>query len=233
MRFQHSSEYQYTDKYQYRLSELKPVFWAQLIGGKGVMYWFEGESPDDAPTQELTRDEARYIQEGPARPLLEDKGIVDKLKNYGPEICVHHINKRIAKSLLEEYEHIADTCPKKLEKQYLAAIDRFYMWFWENREKGDEKLFARFLRHLQHQRQVKHKPATWYTLKEAAVYSRVGVTKLRQLIDAGKLKSHRVDDQKSKSTILLHRKDLDAVILFDRSSGLTKREQERLKSYLK
>ncbi|MCF7823495.1 MAG: hypothetical protein K9N35_04925 [Candidatus Marinimicrobia bacterium] len=231
MKFQHSEDYQHSGKYQYRLKELKPVFWAQLIGGEGVQYWFEGEDPDEIPTQTLTPDERRYIHEGPLRPLLKDKRTVDIMKDYGTEYCVHDINKRIAKSLLDEFEQIAETCPEKLLRQYLAAIDRFYQWFWENREKGDEKLFTRFLRHLQHQRQISQQPATWYTLREAAAYSRTGVTKLRELIDVGKLRSYRLDDAKSKSTILLHRKDLDAVILFDRSSGLTKREQQRLKSY--
>ncbi|NQV50221.1 MAG: helix-turn-helix domain-containing protein [Candidatus Marinimicrobia bacterium] len=233
MKFQHCEDYQHSDAYQYRLTELRPVFWAQLIEGTAVMYWFEGEDPSDIPTQLLTNDEKRYMQEGPARPLLRDKRTIDILRDYGPEFCIRHINKNIANSLMDEYEKIADTSPKKLEKQYLAAIDRFYEWFWERREKSDEKLFARFLRHLNHQRQLKQEAVTWYTLKEAAAYSRTGVTKLRELIDAGKLRSYRLDDAKSKSTILLHRKDLDAVILFDRSSGLTKRESQRLQSYTK
>jgi len=233
LKFQHSDDYQYTDEYQFRLNELKPVFWVQLIEGRGVLYWFEGENPDFVPTQALTRDEANYMQEGAERPPLRDKRTLEIMNDYGVDFCIHHINKQLSKDLLDAFEDLADTIPKRLERQYLAAIDRFYEWFWERREKGDEKLWARFLRHLQHQRQINQQPATWYTLKEAAVYARVGVTKLRALIDAGELKSHRVDDKKAKSTILLHRKELDSVILFGRSSGLTKREQERLKSYHK
>lgn len=87
------------------------------------------------------------------------------------------------------------------------------MWFWERRTERDTSLFNRFLLHIQSIRTKQNPTPTWFTLKEAGAYTRTGVTKLRELIDSGKLKSHRLDDAKKTSTLLLHRKDLDAVIL--------------------
>jgi len=164
------------------------------------------------------------------RPLLDDSKTID-LFHADEDECIKHINRRIANYILDEYDKVADTCPVELEKMYHEKIDEFYSWFLERRTERDATLFGRFLRHIQSIRNKQHSTPMWYTIKEAAVYSRTGVTKLRELIDSGKLKSHRVDDSKQTATILLHRKDLDAVILFDRSSGLGKREQERLKAY--
>jgi excisionase family DNA binding protein len=69
----------------------------------------------------------------------------------------------------------------------------------------------------------------WYKLQEAAEYLRCGVTTIRRLIDEGLLKSHRLDQRAEKSTILIHRKDMDALILFGKSRGLQPREQKLLK----
>ncbi|MBT3632302.1 MAG: helix-turn-helix domain-containing protein [Candidatus Marinimicrobia bacterium] len=73
-----------------------------------------------------------------------------------------------------------------------------------------------------------NRPMTWYTLKEAGEYLRCGVTSVRGLIKEGKLKSYRLDQMKEKSTILLHRKDLDSLVLFGRCKGLMPRERQRL-----
>ena len=69
----------------------------------------------------------------------------------------------------------------------------------------------------------------WYTLKEAAEYMRCGVTKIRSLIEECRLKSHRLDPTIDKSTILIHRKDMDALLLFERCRGLLPRERNLLK----
>jgi len=69
----------------------------------------------------------------------------------------------------------------------------------------------------------------WYTLKEAAEYMRCGVTKVRSLIEESRLKSHRLDPTLDKSSILIHRKDMDALLLFERCRGLLPREQKLLK----
>jgi len=69
----------------------------------------------------------------------------------------------------------------------------------------------------------------WYTLKEAAEYMRCGVTKIRSLIEECRLKSHRIDPRLDKSTIVIHRKDMDALLLFERCRGLLPREQKLLK----
>ncbi len=71
---------------------------------------------------------------------------------------------------------------------------------------------------------------TWYTLREAGEYLRCGVTSVRRLIDEGKLKSYRLYQEKEKSTILIHRKDLDSLVLFGKCKGLNPREQQRLKA---
>ncbi len=69
----------------------------------------------------------------------------------------------------------------------------------------------------------------WYTLKESAEYMRCGVTKVRSLIDACQLRSHRLDHTNEKSTVLVHRKDMDALLLFERCRGLLPREQKLLR----
>jgi|APSaa5957512622_1039677.scaffolds.fasta_scaffold33907_2 excisionase family DNA binding protein len=71
---------------------------------------------------------------------------------------------------------------------------------------------------------------TWYNLREAGEYLRCGVTTIRRLIDEGKLKSYRLDQVKEKCTILIHRKDLDSLVLFGRCKGLMPRDLQRLKA---
>jgi excisionase family DNA binding protein len=70
----------------------------------------------------------------------------------------------------------------------------------------------------------------WFTLKEAGEYLRCGVTTVRRLIDEGQLRSHRLDQRVEKSTILLHRKDMDALVLCGRSRGLQPREQKLVRT---
>jgi excisionase family DNA binding protein len=219
--------------YEFNIEELAPVSQVRFIENAGIMFWYSGEVLDEEPGQ-IARDRySEFADEYIARPLLKDAKTRNAFKDGGDEYCIRHINKRIAKFLLDKFDVEHETCPASDLELLNKKIDEFYKWFWQNRVSGDNKLFERFLRHLRHSRVKEDAPATWYTLKEAAAYSRTGVTKLRELIDSGKLRSYRLDDAKSKSTILIHRKDLDAVILFDRSAGLTKREQSRLIVYSK
>jgi len=215
-------------KYEFKVKELAPVTHAYLIKGQGVMFWYEGETPEDDPFQMKIED---GVVEEIQRPLLRDKKTIRICTDNGRENCIRHINTRIANYLLDQYEASIETAPEAIIELYSRKIDLFYNWFWKQTRKPNEKIFERFLRHVRTRRSRSEKLATWHTLKEAAEYARTGVTKLRELIDEGKLKSYRLDDAKSKSTILINRKDLDAMILFDRSSGLTKRQQERLSSY--
>jgi hypothetical protein len=217
--------------YQYNLNEIHPVYKIELVDKLGVRYWYDSEAADVLPMQKQDSEDPSQQWDPEFRPLLNDSKTIGIFNINGEDECIKHINRRIAKYILDEYDKVADTCPVEMEKLYHEKIDEFYSWFWERRTERDSSLFERFLRHIHNLRQ-KHSPTpTWYTLKEAAVYSRTGVTKLRELIDSGKLKSNRLDDSKKTSTILIHRKDLDAVILFDRSIGLGKREQDRLKAY--
>ncbi len=217
--------------YQFTLSELRPVIKVEVSTTGGIYFWFTGENLSDPPMQKVDEEGSWGPWYPELRPLLEDSKTIRILHDQGEEACIRHINMRIADFILDQYDKVRDSCPESLEKKYLGKIDEFYIWFWDRRQPGDAKIFGRFLQHIQSIRQKRNPPATWYTLREAAVYTRTGVTKLRELIDAGKLKSHRLDDAKSKSTILIHRKDMDSIILFDRSVGLTKRQQERLKAY--
>jgi hypothetical protein len=218
--------------YKFSYTEYHPVVKVYLEENDSVSFWYKGEDLDSPPMKTVEGENSIFPWRDEVRPGL--KGTAVKiLRDQDEEACINHINRRIANYILDQYEEIRDSCPRKIEKQYLTKIDEFYIWFWHHRHKSNEKIFSRFLRHIQEIRQKTNAPPTWYTLKEAGVYSRAGVTKLRELIDAGKLRSYRLDDAKTKSTILIHRKDLDAIILFDRSSGLNKRQQQTLNSYLK
>jgi excisionase family DNA binding protein len=215
-------------KYNFKVNELAPVFHAYLVEGQGVMFWYEGESTEYDPYRLSVED---GVQEEIPRPVLSDKTTIRIYSERGQENCIRHINTRLANYLLDEYESNHENAPDSVIKLYEKKIDLFYRWFWECDRKRNEKIFERFLRHIRSCRKKSEQLSTWHTLKEAAEYARTGVTKLRELIDEGKLKSYRLDDAKSKSTILINRKDLDAMILFNRSSGLTKRQQARLASY--
>jgi len=215
-------------KYEFKVKELAPVTHAYLIKGQGVMFWYDGETPEEDPSQMKIED--GVVEEFP-RPLLRDSKTIRMYMDGGRENCIRHINTRIATYLLDEYERNMESAPDTVIELYAKKIDLFYRWFWERDRKRNEKIFERFLRHIRSCRKKSEQLSTWHTLKEAAEYARIGVTKLRELIDEGKLKSYRLDDAKSKSTILINRKDLDAMILFNRSSGLTKRQQARLASY--
>jgi len=69
----------------------------------------------------------------------------------------------------------------------------------------------------------------WHTLKEAAEYMRCGPSKVRKLIEDGRLKSHRLDPRVDKSTILIHRKDMDSLLLFERCRKILPHERKLLK----
>ncbi|MBC8377466.1 MAG: hypothetical protein H8E26_15620 [FCB group bacterium] len=218
--------------YKFTLSEYHPVVKVQLEENNTVSFWYNGGDLDLPPMKTIDGNVSDLPWQDEVRPGLTGAA-VNILRDQGEEACINHINRRIANYILDQYEAMRDNCPLNMEKQYLTKIDEFYLWFWHRRHSSNDKIFARFLRHIHSIRQKTNPPPTWYTLKEAGNYTRAGVTKLREMIDAGKLRSYRLDDAKSKSTIILHRKDLDAIILFDRSSGLSARQQENLKSYQK
>ena len=216
--------------YQYNLNEIHPVSKVELVDKLGIRFWYSGENSDNPPMQRQDSEDSLEPWEPIMRPLLDDSKTIS-LFHVDEEECIKHINRRLANYILDQYDKVIDTCPVKLENLYHEKVDEFYSWFWERRREQDATLFGRFLDHLQSIRSKQHPTPTWYTLKEAGAYARIGVTKLREVIDSGKLRSYRLDDSKKTSTIIIHRKDLDAVILFDRSSGLGKREQDRLKAY--
>jgi len=43
-------------KYKFNVKELAPVTHAYLIKGQGVMFWYEGETPEDDPFQMKIED---------------------------------------------------------------------------------------------------------------------------------------------------------------------------------
>lgn len=54
------------------------------------------------------------------------------------------------------------------------------------------------LESLLRQLEQKRNRSPWYKLKESAEYMRCGVTKVRELIDSGLLKSYRLDQKLEK-----------------------------------
>jgi hypothetical protein len=216
--------------YKFTLQEFHPVAKVELLSNNKIEFWYEGEETRMPPSQTIPNEGPWGPQEDIYRPVLGGPA-AKVMKDQGEDACIRHLNRRIANYILDHYEEVRDSCPVKLEKLYLDKIDEFYLWFWQRRDNTDRKLFGRFLLHIQSIRQKQNLSPTWYTLKEAAIYTRAGVTKLRELKDNGKLKPYTLDDAKSKSTILFHRKDLDSVILFDRSKGLNRRQQDKLKAY--
>jgi len=217
--------------YKFTLEELRPVIKVEKIGGNGISFWFAGENTDLPPQQTILDPASLDGWQVATRPNLKDRKTVELFEKKGEHACIQYINTRIANYLLDEFEKVRESCPMDLENQYLKKIDEFYLWFWDRRERSDQKIFERFLNHIHSIRTKNEKLQTWYTIKEASAYLRTSVTKLRELIEAGTLKSYRLDSGKTKSTILLHRLDLDATILFDHSSGLNQRELARLKKY--
>jgi len=216
--------------YKFGLHEFHPVVKAVPRSDDKVEFWFEGEDLVLPAMQTVPGTDPLGPYEDILRPGLD--GTAAKiLKDSGEDACIRHLNIRISNYIMDEYEKERDTCPDSIENLYLKKIDEFYLWFWYRRKKDDHKIFGRFLRHIQYIRQKHSPPPSWFTVKEASIYLRIGTTKLRELIKMRKLKAHKVDNAGSNSTILIHRKDLDSVVLFDKSSGLSPDNRKRLKAY--
>ncbi|MCF7902353.1 MAG: helix-turn-helix domain-containing protein [Candidatus Marinimicrobia bacterium] len=218
-------------QYKFTLNELRPVTHIELSREGSICFWFKDENPDLPPRQWIPDSVSPDGWQEVLRPYLTDTRTLKIYNEQGEDACIRYINTRIANYLLDEFERVREACPVAIEKKYLSRIDEFYEWFWKRRQSSNEKIFSRFLQHLKACKRQESKPQTWFTVKEAATYIRSSISKVRQLIDQGKLKSHRLDDSGSKSTILIHRQDLDALILFDRSTGLSKRELDLLKRF--
>lgn len=72
---------------------------------------------------------------------------------------------------------------------------------------------------------LKRSLSPWLSVPEAAVYSSLSESTIRRFIDGGKLNIHRVGGR-----ILIHKKDLDAWILFNRQT-LSGKQKQILKDY--
>ena len=96
-------------KYEFKVKELAPVTHAYLIKGQGVMFWYEGETPEDDPFQMKIED---GVVEKIQRPLLRDRKTIRICTDNSRENCIRHINTRIANYLLDQYEANIDTAPE-------------------------------------------------------------------------------------------------------------------------
>ncbi|NQT97734.1 MAG: helix-turn-helix domain-containing protein [Candidatus Marinimicrobia bacterium] len=70
--------------------------------------------------------------------------------------------------------------------------------------------------------QVTVSVASWLSFNSACRYLGIGRTKLRRLISEGRLKYYRLDGQ-----LRFHRRDCDALILFDKPHSNLKRLQKQ------
>ena len=62
----------------------------------------------------------------------------------------------------------------------------------------------------------------WLRIKDACAYLNIGKTKLRQLINEGRLKHYRLDGQ-----IRIHQRDCDSLLIFEKSFNKLTRPQKQ------
>jgi len=80
------------------------------------------------------------------------------------------------------------------------------------------------IEHLEKSFQVQN--SKWLTVLESAEYCRISESKMRKLLGSGKISIHRIGGK-----ILLHRKELDYLILTG-SARPSKRDRERVECLL-
>ncbi|MCK5331051.1 MAG: helix-turn-helix domain-containing protein [Candidatus Marinimicrobia bacterium] len=62
----------------------------------------------------------------------------------------------------------------------------------------------------------------WFSIKETCAYLNIGKTKLRQLINDGRLKHYRLGGQ-----IRIHQRDCDSLLIFQKSFNKLTRPQKQ------
>ncbi|TFB09178.1 DNA-binding protein [Candidatus Marinimicrobia bacterium MT.SAG.2] len=73
-------------------------------------------------------------------------------------------------------------------------------------------------------------PKTWMSISEAAIYLSISQSQLRNLINSGRLPSKKLYPEKSRSKILLNKRQLDVSIMLGRNSMRRRPTRAELKS---
>ena len=71
-------------------------------------------------------------------------------------------------------------------------------------------------------------PGPWLTIEESAQYLRIGLTKMRELVNLGRIRTTNIDPESPRRSIRVHRKSLDRYLLFGDKHRLNKYERELL-----
>ena len=71
---------------------------------------------------------------------------------------------------------------------------------------------------------------TWMSVSEAAIYLSISQSQLRNLINSGRLPSKKLYPEKSRSKILLNKRQIDLSIVLERNSLRRKPTRAELKS---
>ena len=70
---------------------------------------------------------------------------------------------------------------------------------------------------------------TWMSIREAAIYLSISQSQLRNLINSGRLPSKKLYPEKSRSKILLNKRQIDLSIMLERNSMRRKPTRAELK----
>ena len=211
--------------YKFFLSELKPVSQVQLINPGHAAFWYDGENQLDVPTQSVSGYEDIHLFEI-ERPYVTDHSFHEILNREGSKGAVRELNRRIARYLIKEYRKQHEALPQSRSALYLEKTEMFYTWFWKQ-EKNANKPIPAFLKEFRKERNNQNNPRIWHNVREAATYLGCSDSLIRKAIREGKLKANRHDPDSEKSTYSIHRKNLDAYMLFHRSK-LTRPQMEEL-----
>lgn len=68
----------------------------------------------------------------------------------------------------------------------------------------------------------------WLNIKQSAHYLGIGLTKMRELVDTGRISVANIDPESPRRSIRVHRKALDRYLLFGNKRRLNKYERELL-----
>lgn len=71
---------------------------------------------------------------------------------------------------------------------------------------------------------------TWMSIAEAAIYLSISQSQLRNLINSGRIPSKRLYPEKSKSKILLNKRQIDLSVMLERNSIRCRPTRAELKS---
>jgi len=90
-----------------------------------------------------------------------------------------------------------------------------------------EDLLREILLRLEDLPQIESK--TWMSIREAAIYLSISQSQLRNLINSGRLPSKKFYPEKSRSKILLNKRQIDLSIMLERNSLRRKPTRAELK----